>query len=56
MTTYCDNCGEAVVGEEFFPYEECPVATDSTNIGESAVLCEVCNQELIVDKGIKVTR
>jgi hypothetical protein len=49
---YCDHCGlmviESVKGSlrPYICFESCPYNTNSTNAGESAVLCDVCVQEL----------
>jgi len=54
---YCDNCGDPVWQSESLDHPEIllkpwlsfkhpPFATDSTNYGESCVVCEECYEEL----------
>lgn len=46
---YCDNCDREVdpSGEWASEYPEAPFATESTNIGESAVVCYRCECALL---------
>jgi len=43
---YCDHCGEVIQGEDFYPYARLPFAVSSANVGESATVCALCNEEL----------
>jgi hypothetical protein len=43
---YCDNCGEQIEGENFYPVT-LEVDIDSANAGESAIMCPECNDEII---------
>lgn len=50
---YCDNCGDELIGYGDFyhvatwkVFTSAPVNVDSANAGESAVVCNVCCDEL----------
>lgn len=40
---YCDNCGNTIQPPEFVVYSEAEFATASTNVGESCLVCTVCD-------------
>ena len=51
--SYCDHCGDPLTEERtgrvfksFIPFSECPWSTESTNKGESALLCLDCVSSL----------
>lgn len=49
---YCNNCGDDITfGQNQNWFSEAPFATDSTNVGESTVVCDDCKDELLTSEG-----
>ena len=50
---FCDHCGECFSVENLKPYASVPWNTDSTNKGESSVLCFDCISDFKCEERLK---
>lgn len=44
---YCDNCGDLISKNKGVVYSELPFDIESANQGESAIICQSCNNEFV---------
>ena len=49
---YCDDCGDKLIGKDFYPITHLEIDIDSANKGESGILCPACYDKYLkgVDK------
>ena len=48
---FCDHCGNPIEYGDFTVYAEAPFPTASTNIGESCIVCSICDSLKCEDLG-----